>query len=244
MPPMHFVYIDDSTERPTHIFSALLVPIKQWNDVFAAVKSWRVRLREKDGISLHYELHAQKFVSGRGTAGALETISRHRRAQIFHSAFLLGASLAPLGVRSINTCRTDDLQDRTFERLLNRINRTMQAWDSHAHLICDEGKEDYYVKMVRRMRVHNFIPSNRGVWQDNQQAAKNITLDRIIEDPQFKSSASSYLIQLCDFYAFGLLRRENPTPSIKRYGAHKSFDCLKPIIVPQCNVKDPMGIIR
>ncbi len=59
------------------------------------------------------------------------------------------------GVRVFNVCNNDDDQYRAFERLLNRINRTMVAWDSFAHLICDEGKERQYIAMVRRMRVHN-----------------------------------------------------------------------------------------
>lgn len=241
---MHFVYIDDSTERPVHIFSAVLVPVVRWNEVFAAVKAWRIRLRESDGIALNYELHARKFVSGRGTGGTLASISRHRRARIFDTAFTLGASLEQFGVRSISVCLQNDRQDWAFERLLNRINRTMQAWNSQAHLICDEGKEDHYVKMVRRMRVHNLIPSNQGLWLDTEQAVKNIPLDRIIEDPQFKSSANSYLIQLADFYAFGLLRRERPTSSVRRYGIHKSFPKLLPIVVRACSPNDPLGVIR
>jgi hypothetical protein len=241
---MFFVYIDDSTERPTHVFSALLVHSSRWNRVFAAVKAWRTELRDTDHIPLNYELHARKFLSGRGTLGTLGEISRHRRARIFDYAFSFGASLQPFGVRSINVCLSNDRQDWAFERLINRINRTMAEWHSYAHLVCDEGKEDYYVKMVRRMRVHNLIPSKQGVWMDTGERVKNIPLERIVEDPQFKSSARSYFIQLVDFYAFGVLRREKPTPSVKRHGAHKSFEKLKPIIVPECNTHDPFGIIR
>lgn len=241
---MHFVYIDDSTERPRHIFSAIAIPTDRWNEVFAALKAWRTELRDQDGIPLRYELHARKFISGRGTAGALGVITRHRRARIFDSAFSFGASMEPFGVRSMNVCLGNDRQDWAFERLLNRINRTMEAWGSHAHLICDEGKEDFYVKMVRRMRVHNLIPSNKGVWIDTGRQVKNIPLNRIIEDPQFKSSARSYFIQLADFYAYGVLRRERPTKANKRYGIHKSLEKLAPIVVRECNPNDPLGIIR
>ena len=130
-----------------------------------------------------------------------------------------------------------------FENLLNRINRTMLRLESYAHLICDEGKEAHYVKIVRRMRVHNPIPSNRGAWQDGA-ATRNITIDRIIEDPQFKVSDRSYFIQMADFIAFGLLRKEAPTPQIRRYGLHKAFAQLLPILVTQANRRDGLGVIR
>ena len=121
----------------------------------------------------------------------------------------------------------------------------MQAQDSYCHLVCDEGKEDYYVKLVRKLRVYNPIPSQFGAWNPGE-FAKNIPIERIIEDPQFKDSRKSYFIQHADFMAFGLLRSEKPTPKIKRHGAHKSLDQLDESLNRVCNKKDPrgMGIIR
>ncbi|MBZ9748207.1 DUF3800 domain-containing protein [Mesorhizobium sp. CO1-1-7] len=241
---MHFIYIDDSSERPTHIFSAIAVPVSRWNETFLGLKQWRTHLRTTHGISTTYELHANQFLSGRGSLGTLNTISRHKRAQIFHTSFAVTEWLLGFDARVFNVCLNNDRQDWAFERLLNRINRTMHSWGSYAHLICDEGKEEHYTKMVRRMRVFNPIPSNRGIWDDTGALTRNITLDRIIEDPQFKSSARSYFIQQCDFVAYGLLRKERPTPKTKRYGIHKSFEQLDGTLVRECNLRDPHGIIR
>lgn len=244
MVSMHFLYIDDSTERPVNIFSAICVPCEQWNEVFDRLKRWRKHLKDVHGIPLNYELHARKFLSGRGTASAVRTISRHQRAQIFHSSFKVTNWLNELGVTTFNVCNADDDQYRAFERLLNRVDRTMLARKSYAHLICDQGKEDQYTKLVRRMRVHNHIPSRFGTWTDGS-STKNIPLERIIEDPQFKESHKSYFIQLADFTAYGLLRQERPTPRIKRYGSHKSFAALKPDTLELvCNRKDAQGVIR
>lgn len=241
---MFFAYIDDSTDRPYHIFSCILIPAANWNDAFGELRSWRANLRDNDDIPMSFELHACNFLSGRKTNGRLRALGRHRRAQIFHSQFSKLAELQPLGIRFMSVCLANDRQDWAFERLLNRLNRTMQAWDSHVHLVCDDGKEDYYTKMVRRMRVFNLIPSNQGYWADTGERAKNITLERIIEDPQFKRSERSYFIQAADLTAYGLLRREVPTPTTKRHGVHKSFDKLQPIVVGAANPRDPMGIIR
>jgi uncharacterized protein DUF3800 len=76
--------------------------------------------------------------------------------------------------------------------------------------------------------------------------AKNIPVERVIEDPVFKQSHQSYFIQLADCVAFSLLKREvAPTPLVKKYGIHRMFErhvaavCLRP-----ASPKDPLGIVR
>lgn len=240
---MHFIYIDDSTERPRHVFSAMCVPCAHWNEVFSRLKRWREHLRDVHGIPLRYELHAGEFLTGRGSGGTLQTLSRHKRAQIFHTSFKVTEWLNECGVTLFNVCNADDDQYRAFERLLNRINKTLEKRGAHAHLICDQGKERQYTSLVRKMRVHNPIPSKFEGWEDGSRT-KNITIDQIIEDPQFKESHKSFFIQHVDFMAFGLLRREAPTSTIRRYGSHKSFDVLNKCLELACNPKDPKGIIR
>jgi hypothetical protein len=240
---MHLIYIDDSQDRPANVFSALAIPHREWNAVFDYVKLWRQHLKNVHGIPLGFELHATTFLSGRGSTGTLGHISRHKRAQIFHKHFPVVEYMQRWNVKVFNVCNRDDNQYRAFERLLNRINRTMLAWDSYAHLICDEGKEAQYIKMVRKMRVHNPIPSNQGVWEDGA-FTRNIPIDRILEDPQFKSSQKSYFIQTADFLAHGLLRREVPTAKARRNRIHRSFDQLDRTLTRECNGSDPMGIIR
>lgn len=240
---MHFVYIDDSSDRPINVFSALCVPCDQWNDVFGRLKQWRKHLRDAHGIPLNYELHAQEFLSGRGTRSTFNNLTRHKRAQIFHTTMNVTNWLNKSGATLFNVCNADDDQFRAFERLLNRLNRTMEARKSYAHLICDEGKEHQYTRLVRKMRVHNFIPSRYGTW-DGAAKTKNIPLERIIEDPHFKKSENCYFIQHVDFTAFALLRREKPTPRIRRHGTHKSFDVLDDCLETVCNPRDPKGVIR
>ncbi|NDV89335.1 DUF3800 domain-containing protein [Aurantimonas aggregata] len=240
---MHLIYIDDSSDRPTHVFSGLAIPYQHWNDAFGFLKKWREHLRDIHGIPVSYELHATNFLTGRGSRGTLSHLSRHTRSQIFHKHFQVIEYTKKWNARVFNVCHSGDDQFRAFERLLNRVNRTMEAWDSYAILICDEGKETQYTRLVRRMRRHNPIPSNRQFWDDGN-ITKNITIDRILEDPYFKPSHSSYFIQASDFTAHGLLRREVQTPRAKRQRIHKSFDQLSDVLVPACNLNDAKGVIR
>jgi len=119
----------------------------------------------------------------------------------------------------------------------------MSAWDSKCILVSDEGKD--YSKLIRKMRVHNPIPSQFQIWPDGSQN-RNIPLDRIIEDLFFRDSARSYFIQMADFCAYALLRSEMPLASKNKYGLNQSFNLLTPICLPQCFARDPrkLGIIR
>jgi hypothetical protein len=95
------------------------------------------------------------------------------------------------------------------------------------------------------MGVYNPIPSKLGDWGDGQKA-KNIPLQRVIEDPVFKKSHQSYFIQLADAVAYALLKREvAPTPHVKRYGIDKMFEkSLSGVCYKWASPADPLGIVR
>jgi len=152
---MHLIYIDESGDEELVVLSALAVPADQWQANFQKVRQFRRKLRETDGIYVYTELHAWKFVSGRGNI-ADRIVPKGRRCQIFKNALQLVASLP--GVRLFNAVFPSGQTERAFERLLNRINRTMVAWDSYAILICDKGKEIAFTRLARRMHVYNPIP--------------------------------------------------------------------------------------
>jgi len=238
---MHLVYIDDSGDEVVSIFSALAIPADQWQSAFATVRQFRRDIKKKDGIYVHEELHAWKFVSGRGNI-ADRIVPKGRRCQIFKEALSMVATLP--GSRLFNAVFPAKDEDVAFERLVNRINRTLQAWDSRAVLICDQGKETAYTRLCRRMHVYNPIPSRYGVWLDTGEQRRNVPIDRIIEDPFFKPSGQSYFIQLVDFCAYSLLRRERPIASKTKYGLDQAFNLLATSLVREATRRDPEGIIR
>ena len=238
---MHLIYIDDSRDESLCVFSALAIPADEWRNAFDQVRQFRRELRKSDGIHVHVEFHAWKFVSGRGRI-ADQVVAKGRRCQIFKETLARVAALP--GARLFNAVFPAKEDEPAFERLLNRVNRTMQAWDSRAILICDEGKEAAYTRLTRRMGVYNPIPSRFGLWPDTGTATKNMPIDRILEDPFFKDSQQSYFIQLVDFCAYALLRRERPIPSKTRYGLDKAFELLGPMLVREATTHDEEGIIR
>ncbi len=238
---MHLIYIDDSRDEKLCVFSALAIPAEQWQKCFRLTKQYRKDLRESDGIYIYKELHAWKFVSGRGDISK-KTVPKGRRCQIFRETMAFVASLP--GVRLFNAVFPAKSEEVAFERLLNRINKAMEVWDSHAVLICDEGKEATYTRIARRMHVYNPIKSIYGKWGKTGTSHKNIPIERILEDPFFKDSEKSYFIQFIDFCAYSLLRRERPVESKTRYGIDKAFEILRDILVTEATRYDPEGIIR
>ncbi|MGA8707893.1 MAG: DUF3800 domain-containing protein [Steroidobacteraceae bacterium] len=232
-------YIDDSSEGGEHAFCAISVPAGAWRETFAAIKAWRQQLKQTDGVYMRKELHATEFVAGRGKVSD-RIVPKGRRCQIFRDSLSLLSTMPQLSLFSVVLRR----QDWAFERLLNRINRTMLAQNTQAILISDEGKEGDYTKLVRKMSVHNPIPSQFGVWKGTGSETRNIPIERIIEDPIFRPSDRSYLLQMADFCAFSLIRYVRGVRQGKeKYGLHTAFPLLEPICFKEANPKHPLGII-
>jgi len=236
------VSITESTERSCAIstFSALAIAAEQWHAAFERVREFRRELRRRDGIPVRTEFHAWKFVSGRGCLGD-RIVPKGRRCQIFKDALQLVANLPSARLfNAVFPLKGDEL---AFELMVNSINRTLQAWDSRAVLVCDEGKESAYTRIARRLGGYNPIPDQLGTWQDSAEMTKNIPTVRVIEDPFFKKSERSYFIQLVDFCAYALLRRERPVASKTKYGLDQAFNLLAPILVREACPKNKEGII-
>jgi hypothetical protein len=237
---MHLIYIDDSADEKLALYSALAIPVEHWRESFSMIKEFRSGLRKKYGIYVSKELHAWKFVSGRGNISD-RVVSKYERVTIFNETLDLITKLP--NVKSFNAVFPKTQMMRAYERLINRINRTLGAWNSHGILVCDKGNELAYTQLVRKMGVYNPIPSAYNLSSKTGVSWRNIPIDRIVEDPFFKPSDQSFFIQLCDFSAYALLRRENPLESKSKYGLDKSFEILTQILVREANRKNPYGII-
>lgn len=142
-----------------------------------------------------------------------------------------------------------ELTERASEHLGEvesfQIERRLNIYASRATIFADEGRETEITRALRKMHVFNPIPSQLGGWASGDYT-KSITIDRIIEDPIFKPSDRSYLIQLADCVAFALLKREvAPTRLIERYGVDEMFDdTLSGICYRKASPADPLGIVR
>ncbi len=238
---MHLAYIDDSRDSAISCFTAIVIRADDWMRIQDEVIGFRRHLKNTDGIHVTVELHASNFLAGRGHLGAV--IPEARRAAIFNEVMDFIATREPINV--LGACAPRALEDRLFERLVERLNvyASKQQPASHLMIISDEGKD--YTGLVRKMRRFNYIPSKYGSWS-NGEPSKNLPISRIVEDIVFRDSKKSSFIQMADFCAFALLRSESLTTRMSRIGIDRSFDRLRPVLVTKAFSKDPrkLGIIR
>ena len=245
-----FIYIDESIEKPCVVVSALGLPDDTWREAFEAVKAWRKSLHQRFGIDLKTELHASSFLAGRGSLGS-QTVGKNERASIFREALQVLADLGPEKVWIINSCSAPRMGHDTHllavEWLVNRVHTSLNKRGRWGKVIIDQTRESEIKGLVRRLRARNPIPSQFGSWADGQYT-KNISATRILDDAEFRNSRDDYFIQLVDFVAYTLLSRERPPDDpedrSRRYGIHRAFEILVPILNKAACRYDPLGVVR
>ena len=236
---MYFIYIDESYDKTLYAYSAVFINAFMWNQYFKNLSDWRIRWFDDYGIPPDYELHATDFVGGRGEYPARK--GKAYRADLFYEAIGLIENMKGVSViNAITPSKKEHLE--LFAVMLNSINKKLEAEKATGILICDEGNENKLTSIVRKMKKKNHIPYNSS---GSTSGTRNIPLDRIVEDPLFKTSESSYFIQLSDFLAFSLLRNEKPLPNTQKK-VKDAFNQLDQVLVKQASKKDKRnkGIVR
>jgi hypothetical protein len=244
---VHLFYVDESYDSAKFVITAIGMRADVWKANFEATKTFRKQLKHTFGIKLSAEIHATRFIRDLSDGISSRRLNHAERRGIFEE--ILG-HIGSLKVKAINVCLdvptygTKGVHIIAIERLANRIQATMKARDSHAVVIFDEGKEKEITKLARKISVFNPIPSAYGTWPGGA-LSKNIVTDRILEDPVFKNSKSSYFLQWADCAAWTLLKSETaPTPFVQRLGYETLFPTLHPICFKAASRKDPWGVSR
>jgi hypothetical protein len=150
---MHLIYIDESKQQITapyqYIYTGMCVEASIWRSAYEHIREYRLKLKMDRGIFLKTELHAWKFIAGKGQI-ANRPIYKEERAKIFLETmhFIAGMGGTPEKICLFNSIHTNE--DWAFERLINRFHRTMETWNSQAILIFDEGEEVRFRKELER----------------------------------------------------------------------------------------------
>lgn len=123
-------YIDESYDERVFCLTAISIRHTQWRTCFEQIKQHRRLLQREFGIPLTHELHARDLIGGRGNLGP-QPVPRYRRAGIFKGA-LEALSKLP-SVKLFNVCLNCrdhvDVQLVAWDRMINRIERTMRKFD-------------------------------------------------------------------------------------------------------------------
>lgn len=241
-PTMYLIYIDESYDETHYAYSALFINAFKWNEYFNSIINWRKDWFQNHQISLETEIHATDFIAGRGQPH--HNRDKIYRSELFHEA--IGRIENMHDVKVINAITNDKKKHMLlFDWMLTRINNTLKANNAYGVLICDEGNENKLTSVVRTMKKSNHIPDRVDFYGHNN-AVRNLPLERIIEDPLFKTSKSSYFIQLVDMLAFSLLRNEKPVLGSTLPLVQTAFEQLDNVLVKIAFKNDTKkkGIIR
>lgn len=190
--PVRLIYVDDSgAERSGHAtYSWLELRIDDWRLALRQVLDWRHQLARDYQIPVTYELHATKFVNGRGNPSLDPDWNRHKakRSLVVDDAFqmLTGAPWLSVGtVYSHTSLRGRGFADertRVYGELVTQLDRRLTAAGEFGILYMDgDGTDRSYIAAHRELKL----------------ATRSL-----IEDPAFQHSHSSHLVQVADLIAY------------------------------------------
>ena len=151
---MRLYYIDESEGPRYYVRTALGVDAERWNDLSQDIHAWRIELQDRYAVPTGRELHACDLLAGRGKlareGNADRKLTPEQGAEVFSAELhrIEDAARSIGGVEVIDVClRKSDVRGYervSLDRLLNRINTSVEAMGRHAFLIFDEGQRRWY----------------------------------------------------------------------------------------------------
>jgi hypothetical protein len=211
----YYVYVDDSG-HPEYSFAlgAVLVPTPQWNEVLDRLIAFRRRLRDSHGFPARAELHAKDFAPGTGPWLALPKVRARTRWGLYKAALRELHAMAPV-VRAVGIVVPDlhdprlhaDARLEAWTILLQRLERFCTLNDATCQLVVDRGDEATIRKLAREKRRWAPTPSAFAGFLERP-------FDRLVEDPWFRDSTSTYLGQWADLVAYAGWRTARPRDDI------------------------------
>jgi len=252
---MYLLYADESGDPGPKgtgehfILSGIIVHESRWPDCFRIIKDLRVALRDQYGIKRNGELHANNNIAGRGALWSRRW-TVEERIRLFQ--LVIEAVTQMPGVRTVNVCvrkkasqfagkRGHHVYEMAWRLMLQRFHNFIdrnraKGGPEFGMVIHDQGHEVEIRKLMRKLRAYNPVPSQYG------GRSRNIPLLTLIEDPVARDSYHAQFIQLCDYLAFALLRREDPVA--KYPGLEAVFEITDPVILKEAARHDPDGVVR
>ncbi|MEU6261727.1 DUF3800 domain-containing protein [Saccharopolyspora shandongensis] len=212
---MRLIYIDDSGAPPnTVVYGWVELHAGAWRDVLRGWLNWRHEMYRDLGIPADYELHATKFVGGRGRpTGTSWDQRKAHRAEVMVQALRTIGSLP--GLRAGAVFQRDDgrdfraLKSDTYARLVRWLDAKLTADGDHGLVIMDGNGTD---------------PGYRVAHRDLKLATRSL-----IEDPLFQGSHHSQWVQIADLVAYSAYMRLARIPN--KAFSWDWYDLLAPVAV-------------
>jgi len=254
---MYLMYVDESgdtglTGTPTRYFvlSGLVIHELRWKALIEELISFRLDIKAKFGFKLREEIHAGKMLNN---PGELVRIPKHQRLEILRLYADLLAGFPDLSIINVVVDKQGKAPDypvfdKAWQALIQRFENTISARnfpgpryaDERGMLFPDATDQKKLNLLLRKMR--NFNPVTNQA--QHGPGYRNLQLRTIIEDANFRDSATSYLIQSADLCAFLLYQKLAPSAYMKNKSGQNYFQRLEAILCRHASPRDPQGIVR
>ncbi len=254
---MYLMYVDESGDSglvgsPTRYFAltGMVIHELRWKSYLDILIQFRKEMRTTYGLRLLEEFHAADMITKPGLL--LRIKKNDRLSMIRHFADRL-AQMTDINLVNVIVDKNGkgdgyDAFEAGWKCLLQRFENTVNSHnfrgpanpDERGLIVADNTDNKKLVEVMRKMRVYNPIPHQPRFGT----GYRNLPIQYVIEDANFRESLRSYFIQAADLCVFLLYQREQPNKYIKKHGAHNYFLKLRPLFCLQASPSDPNGIVR
>lgn len=253
---MFLIYVDESGDSglinsPTRYFvlTGLVIHELRWQNYLEQLIDFRRRIKARYGLHLQQEIHAAHFIT---RPGALITIKRNDRLAILREFADELATMNDINIINIVVDKQGkgsdyDVFEMAWKVLIQRFENTMSHRnfsgpanpDERGMLFPDRTDDKKLQQLLKRMRRFNPIPNQSSYGG----GYRNLLLNNIIEDPNFRESHHSYFVQAADLSAYLLYQRITPNSYMKKKSGHNYFRRLDSILCKIASRTDPDGIV-
>ncbi len=252
------MYVDESgdaglTGSPSRYFvlTGLVVHELRWQTYLDQLQNFRRRMKTQYGLLIREEIHSAKMIT---KPGDLARIPKHHRLSIIREYADELANMSDLNIINIVVDKQRprqagyDVFGMAWKTLIQRFENTIsrrnfpgpQNADERGMLFPDHTDDKKLTQLLRSMRVYNPISHQ----QQFGQGYRNIKLQSIVEDPNFRDSAHSLYIQSADLAAFLLYQHLAPNSYMRQKSGQNYFERLQPILCTKASSSNPRGIVH
>lgn len=237
---MYLMYVDESGDPGTNnsptkyfVLSAIIFHESYWLDILNDLIAFKRSLKNQYGLMIKEEIHASAFLTGRPKLK--NTIKRHDRLDLLKKCLDWLSNRADVSIISvrIDKQRNIDPFERAWQLLIQRFENTLLNKNfpgpfnnDKGLMFADNTNGQKLTTLVRKMRRYNPIPNMASIGG----GSRNISLRAIIEDPSFRDSGHSLLLQMVDVVAYFTRQVYEPNKFVRTKGARTFYGRLYKVI--------------
>ncbi len=254
---MYLMYVDESGDTglvnsPTRFFvlSGVVIHEMRWNEYLDQLVDFRKRINTRFGFKLREEIHSGTILT---KPKELARIPKYERLAILRMFADEIASMSDISIVNILIDKKGkpsnyDVFNTAWGALLQRFDNTLRYHnfpgprnpDDKGMIFPDNTDNKTLNRLIRKMHRYNPVP-NQGRYG---QGYRNLRIQSVIEDANFRDSRDSYFVQAADLVAFLLYQKYQPSKYIRKKSAQNYFSRLEKVLCKVASSKDPLGIVH